>query len=464
MTLSADEYRLWDGSLHDGDTERPLEIVVNFKALETAEEVKYSPWKQWKVDFYLTLEDLSGDSITADNCYLAGNYGEFGWIVIPTDGMELEEGVTYPIVSAYDANITYKQICDSVKDFTSAIHVDEAILNANPDMKVKLELKITNPEDENQKFVIGDPLVYTFDDLKGEEENLFDFYTTTVTLGNSLAINFYVENKNLVETDYYAVIEHHDANGNVNKVTIPQSEWGTKNANYSAIQYDGLAAKQMSDTLFVTIYNAADKQVSVRHEDGIRAYALRGLAKSTDAKVLTALMDMLNYGAAAQEAFTYNTENPANADTESYQQYASATYNVENTQQKDSNYYKTTLSLENSIQLTGYFKGITSDMSAKIEFTDHYGSTSYSIDVPFEEFIKGNTAGTIYGVRVDELVIADAAQDVTITVYNADGTVYSKLVDSMNSYLARAMAQVDDAIYEMTAKFTASAYKTLHQN
>ena len=169
MTLKADEHQVWDGSLHAGTEDKPLEIVVNFKALETAEEVKYSPWKKWKVDFYLTLEDLSGDSITADNCYLAGNYGTFGWIVIPTDGLELEEGVTYPVVSAYDANITYKQICESVKDFTSAIHIDEAILYANPNMKVKLELKITNPEDENQQFVIGDPLIYTFDDLKNED-------------------------------------------------------------------------------------------------------------------------------------------------------------------------------------------------------------------------------------------------------------------------------------------------------
>ena len=52
----------------------------------------------------------------------------------------LENGVSYPVVSAYDASLNYKDICKSVKDFTAALHVDQAVLNANPDITVTLEL------------------------------------------------------------------------------------------------------------------------------------------------------------------------------------------------------------------------------------------------------------------------------------------------------------------------------------
>ena len=174
ITLTAAEhnYMVWPGG--DSSIDRPLEIVMNFKTNETTEEARPNGFLPWKVDFNLKFTGLKDGKITADNCYLAGNYGSFGWIVIPTDGLELEEGVSYPVVAAYDTNITYKQICDSVKNFTAAIHVDQAILDANPDFKVELSLVMTNPEDENEKLVIGEPAVYTAADLKNEKETTLD--------------------------------------------------------------------------------------------------------------------------------------------------------------------------------------------------------------------------------------------------------------------------------------------------
>ena len=51
LTQAEHDYMCWPNG--DDTVDRPHEIVVNFKAKETAEEVKYSPWKKWKVDFYL---------------------------------------------------------------------------------------------------------------------------------------------------------------------------------------------------------------------------------------------------------------------------------------------------------------------------------------------------------------------------------------------------------------------------
>ena len=138
---------------------------MNFKANETLEECLAGEFSKYLVDFYLTVSGLENGSLTADNCYLAGNYGTFGWIVIPTDGIVLEDGVSYPIVSAYDATLNYKDICKSVKDFTAAIYIDNAILAANPNMTVTLELKMTNPNDASEVLLVGEPAVFTVGDL-----------------------------------------------------------------------------------------------------------------------------------------------------------------------------------------------------------------------------------------------------------------------------------------------------------
>lgn len=172
MTLTAAEhsYMCWPSG--DSTINRPLQIVVNFQANETYDECLQNGYSQWLCDFYLTLINLSGDSITADGCYLAGSYGSYGWIVIPTDGLVLDGGVTYPVVSNYDATLNYKDICESVKNFTAAIYVHPDILVANPDMVVTLQLRMTNPEDSSDTITIGSPLSYSAATLAGGLEDV----------------------------------------------------------------------------------------------------------------------------------------------------------------------------------------------------------------------------------------------------------------------------------------------------
>ena len=207
MTLTAADHNYMCWPSGDTTINRPLEIVMNFKTNETTEEARPNGFLPWKVDFYLTFEGLANGSIVADNCYLAGNYGSFGWIVIPTDGMELEANVEYPVVAAYDANITYKQICDSVKNFTAAIHVDQDILDANPDFKVTLKLKMTNPDNADDVVVIGEPATYTAEDLATKEDTVIEMDDPEVEL---------------CEDGYYRCIK----NG------VAQVGWVTTNAGY----------------------------------------------------------------------------------------------------------------------------------------------------------------------------------------------------------------------------------------
>ena len=163
-TLEATEYYVWNGSsLNEGTVDRPLQIALEFEAKDTFEEAKAGAYGKWKCDFYLTFNNLEGGKTSGDGSYLAGNYGDYGWIALLTDGMEVTEGVEYPVVSNYDPNLTYENICEYVKKFTAALYVAPETVLANPDMTVTLELKMTSPDDATSMVI--DSKTYSLKDF-----------------------------------------------------------------------------------------------------------------------------------------------------------------------------------------------------------------------------------------------------------------------------------------------------------
>ncbi|MBR7148011.1 MAG: S-layer homology domain-containing protein [Firmicutes bacterium] len=154
IILAGDGYMCWPSG--GTSIDRPLDIVMRFKAQDTLEQAQAGTYGDWVCDFYVTVTGLAKEMMTADgDCYLAGNYGNYGWIVIPMEGLEIEEGTSYPVVAAYDANLTYENVCDYVKEFIAAIHISDEIIEVNPDLNIKLELKMTNPENETDVYTVG---------------------------------------------------------------------------------------------------------------------------------------------------------------------------------------------------------------------------------------------------------------------------------------------------------------------
>ena len=284
----------------------------------------------------------------------------------------------------------------------------------------------------------------------------FDLYGASMVLGNALDMNFYVESADLTGTDYYAEIVKTYADGREDKVvTVPYADW-TVNGSYMFFTFNGIAAKEMADEIYVTIYNGDGTAASNVWEDSVAAYVTRGMASWSDENK-TMGIDMLNYGAAAQEYFHYNEEDLANAGLDQYQQYATADVQCENGQVKGANYVGATLVLENNIKLTMYFTNITAEDHAVVTFTDHYGNEK-TVEIAGSEF-KAN--GSRFGVVVDQLAVADARQMVTCTVYNAQGEEIASAVDSVESYVARASGH--DPLFQKIMKFSVSAYNYFHE-
>ncbi len=150
-TIPGGEYSIYDGSFKGtqaGDPDMPLSFVMQFLADQTAEDMASSPYAKWYADFVITFTGIENGSFTADNCYLAGHYGEWGWVKVPVDGMLIENDVRYPVMLGVGLPISYKEVCTSVKDFMCALYLTPEILEANPNLQVKLELAVVENSDD----------------------------------------------------------------------------------------------------------------------------------------------------------------------------------------------------------------------------------------------------------------------------------------------------------------------------
>ena len=284
----------------------------------------------------------------------------------------------------------------------------------------------------------------------------FDIDVARMILGNALEFQFGVAQTKIPDTTgYYALIEKTWADGTTTTKTIPAEEWGVA-GQYWAIVYDGLAAKEMGDTFYVTIYNAKGQAVSNAKEDSVRAYVERAYA-SQKATGKTMMVDMLNYGAAAQVHFGYGTDDLANNKlTDAQKATGTATApEMSNDQVKGTNYNGTRFILESRIQVQLAFKNMTSDMYAVYTYTNAAGKEQ-TVRVEGTDFVI--IGGKPAGVELSALVYADARALVNVTLYKADGTVYGTATDSIESCSLRSGGDVFVALM----KFADSARKHLY--
>jgi hypothetical protein len=292
--------------------------------------------------------------------------------------------------------------------------------------------------------------------------NEVEIEMTRMILGNELALQFAFKKAPIIEgVPYDVVITKTYADGREAKVVeIPVSQWKSAPIDgeaYYYVSFNGIAAKEMSDGVDVNVVVNDKLTVSKTYSDSIREYAVRQLRRATEDVTKALYVDMLNYGAAAQTYFEYDAKNLSNADlTAAEQAYATKEVKLENNLKKGDNYVASQLNLASSIQLRAKFDNIDASMYAIVSFTNHVGR-KIEVKVDGSKFLQGNV------VVVDAVVAADYEQDVTITVYNAEGKAVASVVDSVASYIARMSGEDAPVIYDAVAKYTASAYAYLHQ-
>jgi len=318
-------------------------------------------------------------------------------------------------------------------------------------------------------------------DVCGDQEvKLTQFIkSVSVDLGNSLALKFIIDPDlnddgvlELTSNDNYAVISKL-VNGTWTVVKeSPQSEWDTYNNSRFVAVYDDIAAKNMADKFKIVLYNKFGEAISVEYEDTVRDYAKRGVISlsslsnptTKQLKQLTMFVDFLNYGAAAQVNFNYNTGDLANSVlTEEHQKYATPSASAENKRVGDGG---TAVSVESRIELGFTFDKtlVTRDMYAVVSYTKHTG-TLYNetiLGADFEDY-----SNTKWRIPVFKLSTADGNQMITCTIYDAEGHQVAQAKDSINSYMARVLVSSKASanlknLATAALKLTASAYAYFH--
>ncbi len=168
-------------------------------------------------------------------------------------------------------------------------------------------------------------LLLTPEDTSPATSQALEIKSATLSLESDLAINFYVDEQTLSgwEEPYMVFTKAiYDAQGSITGYdTQTVREYTQRNGCY-VYTFSGISAKEMSSAVTATLY--ADKDGVQSHSETVNysvlTYAMRQLQNSTDQQLHALLVDLLNYGAAAQTYWNYNSANLANADLTAEQQ------------------------------------------------------------------------------------------------------------------------------------------------
>ena len=302
---------------------------------------------------------------------------------------------------------------------------------------------------------------------EGTKLERFDVERTNMRFGSDLSLLFAFKQSELASLEgVYAEITKDVTGGADVTVTVLASDetlWTTTTINgvkYYVIEFTGIAAKEMTSDITIVIKDAEGNALSNPFTSTIQAYAMDKIVNSSKEEFRVALVDMLNYGAAAQDYFDdYNMDKPANGLlTEEQKGLASAEGTYEDKKEVDETYYNATnLRFVSKINLLFRLK-IPYETYAVFTWTDHYGK-AHEVRIDNDKY---TTSSGMYVVELEDLVVADARQMVTCTIYKlSDNSVVTTVVDSVEGEVASTTTAVR-SLYVAFMKFADSAYEYLH--
>ena len=210
----------------------------------------------------------------------------------------------------------------------------------------------------------------------------------------------------------------------------------TAGSDYYTVEVPGIAGKEMTEAVSMYLLSEKNHVRTAAVSATVRDHALKYLAEGTNAAYKTALYHMLQFGAAAQNYFKYNTENLANAGLSAYASNAmtgevSKDGVVERAATVGAEYfYATNLRLEDRINLIFYFQNLPEGCTA--EFTWNDGE-------PVTKTITATGMDGVMMVELNELAVADYKAAVTCTIKDAEGNVVVSAQDSVAGYAFRAV-------------------------
>ncbi|MBE6921010.1 MAG: hypothetical protein E7468_05530 [Ruminococcaceae bacterium] len=312
--------------------------------------------------------------------------------------------------------------------------------------------KTTTVSGEKAKY----PHTFTLYKLVEETPAVPKVEKTSSRFGETLSLIFGYKKSELGD-DYAGLTAYITKNG----VTTPTTEWTTKtidNEVYCLVELSGILAKEMTEQVSIVVKDAEGNVVTEEKTTSLREYAMSVLAGDFNNATKTMIVDMLNYGAAAQSYFKYNEDNLANALLEdSHKQLASELKAVENDRVGNVGevFGGSALRFDDEISMIFRFKN-TEGTYAKLTWKDHYG-VDQTVTVQSTEYTYDEDGWTMIELN-EKLVVADGRSNITCEIRNVtnDELVIS-VTDSIQAYVARSEGTDANALSVAFMKFSDSA-------
>ena len=132
-----------------------LEAAYTFSCVDTLDEAIASPYANWYCDFVVKLDrDLGANQI-----FLGGNYGSFGWVGFHNGDLTLAANEEVPLLGSIAGDWTYTDVVQNVRSFICGVgDVDDALKGAT----FTVMLRLTNPQDATEFYNVA-TINYTFD-------------------------------------------------------------------------------------------------------------------------------------------------------------------------------------------------------------------------------------------------------------------------------------------------------------
>ena len=211
---------------------------------------------------------------------------------------------------------------------------------------------------------------------------------------------------------------------------------GSETFTYSASQLtktdDGkyiasvrLAAAQMTDAITIQVVGSEEEAVTYT----VRQYADTVLADSKLSAYHALVKEMLNYGGAAQNYFTYNTENLANA-------------NINDVAAADVPESAQDIIVRDKIS-TLKFYGASLVYRDKIAVRFYFSGSIEGID--FGDYTATQKEAGLYYVEIADILPQDLDKQITLTATDAEGNEISVTYSPMN-YIVRMNANGSDSL------------------
>ena len=227
---------------------------------------------------------------------------------------------------------------------------------------------------------------------------------------------------------------------------------------YYMFTFDGITSTDMGSTLSASIL--ADKNgvtySSKTDKYSIKDYAMDRLRNSNNATFKKMLVDMLNYGAAAQVHFDKNTSNLVNKDLTAAQK-AMGTQTLPTLKNAEKStavsgatatFDKKNVSFENKTVLMYRLKFAANQNMSNVKLNISYKTSSgasVTKTIPASQFTK---SGSYHIASIDSIAITDVRSVITAKIYDGSKQISNTFQYSIESYVYNRLQNSDSETFK----------------